>query len=246
MLNTETNTIASFQSCALGQPGMGSIVSSVEAAFCFPVPLYVQGAHVLESLGQSRPLPLNFGKLGDVAAPLENTFLEEPFSFRVVTLSSFLALWVLPTSSYPHRLDPSVQPCVSTAELSHPPYSSLGESRVGTRERPPEQRVRPPVPQRDPAPCVWTAASPGSMEGVDSALPLNSVFHPMGREGAFPRTSGSTSFQLRREQNSRLFWIVNSRVQIVLRLLALGEEAWALALPAWEEEEQATRQAAIS
>lgn len=52
---------------------------------------------MLESLGQSRPLPLNFGKLGDVAAPLENTFLEEPFSFGVVTLSSFLALWVPPT-----------------------------------------------------------------------------------------------------------------------------------------------------
>lgn len=117
---------------------------------------------------------------------------------------------------------------------------------MGTRERPPEQRVHPPVPQRGPAPCVWTAARPGSMERVDSALPLNPVFHPMGRERAFPRTSGSTSFQLRREQNSCLLWIVSSRVQIVLRSLALGEEAWALALPAWEEEEQAFRQAAIS
>lgn len=83
-----------------GQPGLGSIaVRSVEAAFCLPVPLYVQGMHVLESLGQY----LNFDKSGDVAAPLENTFLQEPFSLEVMTLSSFLALVVPPTSSYPHE-----------------------------------------------------------------------------------------------------------------------------------------------
>lgn len=76
---TETITVAGFQSCALGTARNG-IDSSVEAAFCFPVPLCVQGVHVLESLGHSRPGPLNLDKSGDAAAPLENTFLEEPFS----------------------------------------------------------------------------------------------------------------------------------------------------------------------
>lgn len=108
---------------------------------------------MLESLGQSRPLPLNWDKSGGVAAALENPFLEETFS-GVATLSSFRALQVLPTSSDPHKppgvvrggpatpyiIGSQCAVCLSTAELSHPLSGSIGEARAGTRERPPEER----------------------------------------------------------------------------------------------------------
>lgn len=114
-----------------GQPGMGSrAVSPVKAAFCFPVPLLVTQVWV-----RSRPLPLDFDKSGDAAAPLENTFLPEPFSWEVMPLSCLLALVVLPPALTPTnpcewresaRLpptrppDPDTQSCFSTTERSHP------------------------------------------------------------------------------------------------------------------------------
>lgn len=127
---------------------------------------------MLESLGQSTPLPLNWDKSGDVAAALENPFLEEPFSSGVVTLSSFRALQVLPTSSDPHKPPGVVRGgpatpyiigsqravCLSTAELSHPLSGSIGEARAGTRERPPEQRGVHPC-------CRTTAAVSGLLPG---------------------------------------------------------------------------------
>lgn len=67
----------------------------------------------------------------------------------------------------PTSLDPNQWSCFSTVELSCPPSSPLGESRAGTKEQLPEQRVRPPKLQSPGPLCVCTATRPGSIERVE-------------------------------------------------------------------------------